>query len=116
MKRAVKYSLLFLIPVLLTSTVLIGQSYWQKSIKNDDADVSQHLYTVVLSDSTNPSNADTYAGLEFDSAFELPMVTSTGFSGWRCSNNNQIYQPDYYVYSDIAGSASLTTITFVAQY
>lgn len=114
MKRAIKYSLLFLIPVLLMSTVIIGQAYWQKSIKNDDADVSQHLYTVVLSDSTNPSNNATYSGLEYDSAFELPMLNNAGFTCWKYNSNT--YQPGYYVYSDIASTPSLTTITFVAQY
>lgn len=95
------------------STVVIGQAYWQKSIKNDDADVSQHLYTVVLSDSTNPSNNATYSGLEYDSAFELPMLSNTGFTSWKYNNNT--YHPGYYVYSSFTG-ASTMSITFIAQY
>ena len=113
MKRAIKYSLLFLIPVLMMSTVVIGHAYWRNSIKNDDADVSQHLYSVVLTDSTNPSNNDVYAGLEYDSGFELPSVSNSGFTGWKY--NNVTYQPGYYVYSSFA-SASTISITFIAQY
>ena len=113
MKRAIKYSLLFLIPVLLMSTVVIGQAYWQKSIKNDEAEVEQNLYTVVLQDNAHAVNAATYSGLEYDSAFELPAVTTTGFSGWKY--NGTTYEPGYYVYSSFT-SASTMSITFVAQY
>lgn len=113
MKRAIKYSLLFLIPVLLMSTVVIGQAYWQKSIKNDEAEVTQNLYTVVLQDNAHAVNAATYTGLEYDSAFELPAVSTTGFSGWKYDDTT--YEPGYYVYSSFA-SASTTTITFIAQY
>ena len=115
MKRAIKYSLLFLIPVLLMSTVVIGHAYWQKSIKNDDAEVEQNLYTVILQDNAHAVNAATYTGLEYDSAFELPAVSTTGFSGWKCNTNNETYQPGYYVYSSFT-SASTMSITFVAQY
>ena len=113
MKRAIKYSLLFLIPVLLMSTVVIGHAYWQKSIKNDDAEVEQNLYTVILQDNAHAVNASTYTGLEYDSAFELPAVSTTGFSGWKY--NGTIYEPGYYVYSSFT-SATITSITFVAQY
>ena len=113
MKRAIKYSLLFLIPVLLMSTVVIGQAYWQKSIKNDDAEVTHNLYTVVLQDNAHAINAATYSGLEYDSAFELPAVSTTGFIGWKY--NGVVYDPGYRVYSEFT-DASTHTITFVAQY
>ena len=113
MKRAIKYSLLFIIPVLLMSTVVIGQAYWKKSIKNDEAEVTQNLYTVVLVDNANSVNNATYAGLEYDSTFELPAVSTAGFSCWKY--NGATYDPGYYVYSSFT-SAATTSITFVAQY
>ena len=113
MKRAIKYSLLFLIPVLLMSTVVIGHAYWKKSIKNDDAEVAQNLYTVILQDNAHAVNSATYTGLEYDSSFELPAVNTAGFSGWKY--NGTTYEPGYYVYSSFT-SAATTSITFVAQY
>ena len=91
-------------------TVVIGHAYWKKSIKNDEAEVEQNLYTVVLQDN---SITHTYTNLEYDSAFELPTVSATGFSGWKY--NGTTYVPGYYVYSSFA-SVSTMSITFVAQY
>lgn len=113
MKRAIKYSLLFVIPALIMSTVVIVYADWKKSIKNDSAEVTQNLYSVVLSDPSNSSNNDTYSGLEYDSGFELPQLSGTGFSGWKY--NEKTYEPGYYVYSSFT-SAATTSITFVAQY
>ena len=113
MKRALKYSLLFVVPALIMSTVVIAYADWKKSIKNDSAEVAQNLYSVVLSDPSNSSNNATYSGLEYDSGFELPHLNGSGFSGWKY--NGTTYEPGYYVYSSFT-SASTTTITFVAQY
>lgn len=113
MKRALKYSLLFVIPALIMSTIVIVHADWKKSIKNDSAEVTQNLYTVVLQDNAHAVNAATYTGLEYDSTFELPAVSTSGFSGWKY--NNVTYEPGYYVYSSFT-SASTITITFIAQY
>ena len=94
-------------------TVLVGHAYWKRSIKNGDAEISQNLYTVVLSDPSNSSNNATLSGLEYDSNFELPHLEGEGFSGWRY--NGTTYEPGYYVYSNFT-NASTVSITFVAQY
>ena len=85
MKKLYKYSLFFIVPVLLASTVLTGNAYWKNSIKNDSVFTNMTTYKIEFYD--GDTKVGTYSDLEFDSSFEMPVLGSSNYRWWGPTNS-----------------------------
>ena len=110
MKKTIKYILLFLIPVLIMSSVVVGRAVWQESIKNDSVTVDQTTYTIKLYKQRTASQFDQYANYEelnYDSGLELPAIDDAAFDGyWYASNSlsGTRFQIGYHLVSEFSAN------------
>ena len=96
-------------------TVVVGNAYWKNSIKNDEANVVQNTYTIQFQ---GGSESYTFAGLEFDSSFEMPILSDTNFSGWgptSGSNSGPAYKGLHRLY-EFAENLNNNTLVLYAKY
>ena len=121
MKRnVIKTMSLIIIPILAVSaTVITVSAMWKDSIKNSSIEVNQRLYTIQFSNNGNQYCAP-YEGLELNSGFEMPIISSSSFSGWGPTNSSgtgPAYK-GYHVLSDFYKDINVETrtLTLYAKY
>lgn len=117
-KNIFKYSILFIAPALLMSTIAIAGASWKDSIKDDSAEVDQRLYTIEFFNNS-VQYCDPYEGLELNSGFEMPIISEEGFSGWGTTSSNNSGQAylGYHKLSDFFKDIDNTrTLKLYAKY
>ena len=107
--------LILALPAIVVVSTLVGNAFWKNSIKNNDASVQRQTYTIIFKDGSE--TYDTYQGLEYNSAFELPYLNKTDFTGWGTSNSGTgtVYI-GYYTVNQFSSYISNYSLTLYAKY